>query len=56
MLGNYDFEKLKNARDIIMDIYNYNYGTDRKLVNRLETILNKIDYIIDETEKKRKNK
>ena len=47
-LGEYDKKKLKEARDIIEKVYCYHYGDSymRKEITRLETILAKIDYLI----------
>lgn len=46
-LDTYDCEKLQEARNIVYGIYEYNYSEWSPLSKRLETILNKIDYLID---------
>ncbi len=52
-LEEYDVLKLKEAKTKIQKIYEYHYGDSymRKELNRLETILNKIDFLITEAEK-----
>ena len=44
----YDREKLWKARQLILEVYEYNDGTNkmRNEVKRLETIISKIDYLI----------
>lgn len=48
-LGEYDKEQLLKARQIIDKIYNYHYGDSymRSEVNRLETILRKLNQLLD---------
>lgn len=43
-IDRYDAEKLLKARDIIMEVYNYNYLSEWDgLSRKLETIISKID-------------
>ena len=48
-LDNYDKEKLEEARQLIMDVYEYHYGDSymKSEINRLETIITKIDYLLN---------
>lgn len=52
-LGEYDRDKLKNARRDILSVYEYHYGDSymRKEIKRLETIISKIDYLLQQFEK-----
>ena len=47
--GVYDVEKLKEARAILEMIYEYNFGAAsmNKLWKRLETIIRKLDELIE---------
>ena len=48
-LDNYDTIKLKDARNIIMYVYNYNFKSRKDpLSAKLETVLKKIDHILEE--------
>ena len=44
----YDLLNLKNARDIMWSVYQYNYGdpATRQVEDRLGTIIGKLDYLI----------
>ena len=46
----YDRIALREARQRIMVVYNYHYGApnSRSVISRLETIIDKIDYLIKE--------
>lgn len=47
-IDRYDALKLKEAREKIMEVYNYNYLSEYdKLSRKLETILKKIDAIFE---------
>lgn len=46
-LDRYDTNKLKEAVKIIREVYEYNYTPSGSLSNRLFTILNKLNYIIE---------
>jgi hypothetical protein len=43
----FDYEKLKEARFLIGQVYDYYSGEDSNVSRRLETILKKTDYLID---------
>ena len=47
-LSEYDYDLLIKARKLIENVYSYHYGDSYmcKEVKRLETILNKIDYLL----------
>lgn len=47
-LEEYDLIKLREARKLINEVYNYYYGFTpvRSQYKRLETILSKLDYLI----------
>lgn len=47
-----DINKLKEARKLLVSVYEFNYGAyrSRSLVNRLFTIVKKIDDILKESE------
>ena len=47
-LDEYDKEKLRNARNIINEVAEYNYVPSSSLSKRLDTILNKIDKLLAE--------
>lgn len=49
MIDEYDKEKLKKALKIIEEVYNYNYGI-KPVSKRLETIMKKLEYIINKSE------
>lgn len=46
-LDNYDREQLKKAKELITKVYEYHYGDSlmRSEVKRLETIIQKIEYL-----------
>ena len=48
LLEEFDLIKLREARKLIAEVYNYYYGFNpaRREVARLETILSKLDYLI----------
>lgn len=50
MLEEYDIQRLREARRTIERVHDYNYGSidDVLIVKRLETILKKLTYIIEE--------
>lgn len=50
----YDLQKLRKARRLIDEVYNYYYGFNptRSQYKRLETILSKLDYLIESNERK----
>ena len=51
-LGEYDINKLKEARKIIEKVYEYNYTCESdSLGKKLFTIINKIDKIIEKHKK-----
>lgn len=47
-LSEYDIQQLEQARQIICNVYCYHYGDSymRKEIKRLETIINKIDSLL----------
>ena len=47
-LDEYDYQALREAKQRIMVVYNYHYGAPRSkgVVKRLETILGKLDQLI----------
>ena len=48
-LDNYDTIKMINARNLIMEVYNYNFKSrSDNLSMKLETVLRKIDNILEE--------
>ena len=46
-LDKYDTDKLKEARKLIYKVYEYNFKPSDSLSKKLETILKKIDNIIE---------
>ena len=54
-LDKYDTDKLKQAREIILQVYEYNFKTSDPLSARLETILKKIDLVIEGYGEKEEN-
>lgn len=46
--GEYDFQQLEQARSLISKVYDFHYGDSymQKEIKRLETILQKIDYLL----------
>lgn len=53
-LEEYDREKLQEARNLVLKVFEYYYGRngDYQLSNRLATILRKIDFVLEEKEGK----
>ena len=48
-LDNYDTIKMIDARNLIMEVYNYNFKSRKDpLSAKLETVLKKIDHILEE--------
>lgn len=47
--GEYDLKKLKDARDQLMVVLNYNYGVNstRRMWRRLDTIVIKLNELIE---------
>ena len=54
LIEEYDLIKLREARKLINEVYNYYYGFNplRSQNKRLETILSKLDYLIESNERK----
>lgn len=48
----YDREKLNEARNLVVEVFEYYYGRngDYELSNRIATILRTIDFVLDEKE------
>ena len=48
----FDLRKLRDAKKLIQEVYEYYYGAPRmqKQTRRLETIMNKIDFLLKENE------
>ena len=57
MVYKFDIDKLKTAKDNIQSVYEFYYGStkDKKFVSRLDTILKKLDEVIDYAESERGN-
>lgn len=51
-LEEYDRQQLLKAKDLINKVYTYHYGDSymRKEIKRLETILSKLDFLIQNAE------
>ena len=49
-LDRYDTDKLKEARKLVYQVYEYNFKPSDPLSKKLETILKKMDNIIDNSE------
>lgn len=47
----FDYDKLKEARFLIEKVYDYYSGEDSNVSRRLETILKKIDYLLENCSK-----
>jgi hypothetical protein len=43
----FDYERLKEARFLIGKVYDYYSGEDSDVSRRLQTILKKIDYLLE---------
>lgn len=46
-LGDYDINLLKEAREKIISVSDYNYMPSSAMSKKLETILNKLDHVIN---------
>ena len=46
-LDEYDINKLKEAKRLILEVYEYNYIRSSSLTKRLDTVLRQIDSIIN---------
>ena len=46
-LDEYDINKLKEAKKLILEVYEYNYMPSTSLTKRLDTVLRKVDSIIN---------
>lgn len=48
-LEEYDIQMLREAKRQIMKVYNYHYGARRSgpVIRRIETVLNKLDALMD---------
>lgn len=46
--GKYDTELLENAREKLFNVYNANYMPSDRKVRLLETIINKLDRLLEE--------
>lgn len=51
-LDEYDINKLKEAKRLILEVYEYNYISSTSLTKRLCTILRKIDSVINSEQAK----
>lgn len=51
-LEKYDIEQLKKARKLVMEVFTYHYGDSymKSEIKRLETIITKLDCLIDKAE------
>lgn len=49
IFDDYDNEKLIKAKQLLIEVYNFNYATPngRKSINRLETIISKLNALIN---------
>lgn len=45
----YDTDKLREAKKLILEVYEYNYVRSSSLTKRLDTILRKIDDVINKS-------
>lgn len=52
--GEFDIEKLKEAKDLLMVVlnYHYGYGATRRMWRRLDTIVIKLNELIELNEEK----
>ena len=46
-LGRYDALKLQDAIKIIIEVYEYNYMPSSSLTKKTETVLSKLEYILN---------
>lgn len=51
-LDEYDINKLKEAKKLILEVYEYNYMPSTSLTRRLDTVLRKLDSIINSEQAK----
>lgn len=51
-LDEYDINKLKEAKKLILEVYEYNYMPSTSLTKRLDTVLRKLDSIINSEQAK----
>lgn len=52
MLDKYDVNKLKKARRLVLEVYEYNYiGYNKKIERKLNTIVCKLNNIINDNER-----
>ena len=47
-LDEYDVNKLKEAKRLVLEVYEYNYKPSDPLSNKLNTVLKKLDALINE--------
>lgn len=47
-LDEYDINKLKEAKRLVREVYEYNYKPSDPLSNKLNTVLNKLDALINQ--------
>ena len=48
MIDEYDLNKLKEARELIIEVYNYNYKSESDpLSKKILTIINKLNKLIE---------
>lgn len=47
-LDEYDVNKLKEAKRLVREVYEYNYKPSDPLSNKLNTVLKKLNTLIDE--------
>lgn len=50
-LDEYDTNKLKDARKLIYQVYEYNWFPSSSLTKKLDTILRKLDNVIENEQK-----
>lgn len=50
-LDAYDTNKLDKAKELILQVYEYNYMPSTPLTKKLDTILNKLDNIIEKEQR-----
>lgn len=52
LIEEYDMIKLRKAKELVKEVYEYYYGAPgmKKETSRLETIMNKIDFLLKENE------
>lgn len=47
-LDEYDVNKLKEAKRLVLEVYEYNYKSSDPISNKLNTVLKKLDTLINE--------